>query len=78
MCNYDFYGVMVRDTSGSMDGSKISTPRTAATNLTTTLMNMHTVGGRSDRVQVGLVPFSGAGNGGASYGPAYTGTTRTG
>lgn len=77
MGNYDFDVVMVLDTSGSMSGSKISTLKTAATNLTSTLLNMNTVGGRSDRVKLGLVPFSGAVNVGSGFGPTYSGTTRT-
>jgi Flp pilus assembly protein TadG len=77
MGNYDFDVAMVLDTSGSMSGSKISTLRTAATDLTTTLLNMNTVGGRTDRVKLSLVPFSGSVNVGASFGPTYSGTTRT-
>jgi Flp pilus assembly protein TadG len=77
MGNYDFDVVMVLDTSGSMAGSKISTLKTAANNLSATLLNMNTVGGRTDRVQLGIVPFSGAVNVGPSYGPTYSGTKRT-
>jgi Flp pilus assembly protein TadG len=75
--NFDFDVAMVLDTSGSMAGSKIATLKTAASSLSTTLLNMNTVGNRTDRVQVGIVPFSGAVNVGSSFGPVYSGTKRT-
>ncbi len=64
--NDTFDVVMVLDNSGSMSGSRISTLRTAATDLTDILMGMNE-DGNPDRVKVGLVPFSafvniGAGN----------------
>ena len=56
--NDTFDVVMVLDNSGSMGGNRISTLRSAATDLTNILMAMNDTGGVSDRVQVGLVPFS--------------------
>ncbi|MEM6537743.1 MAG: pilus assembly protein TadG-related protein [Pseudomonadota bacterium] len=44
--------VMALDNTGSMSGTKLSTLKTAATNLSTDLMNA------SDTVKIGLVPFS--------------------
>jgi len=50
--------VMVLDNSGSMGGSKISTLKTAAKDLTETLMALNNVGDIADRVKVGIVPFT--------------------
>lgn len=74
----DFDVVMVLDNSGSMAGSKISTLKTAAKDLTSTLLAMNVAGNRSDRVQIGVVPFAASVNVGPSFGPVYSGTTRTG
>lgn len=70
--NDTFDVVMVLDNSGSMSGSKISTLRSAATNLTNILMDVNTSGGTPDRVMMGLVPFTayvnvGAGNKNATW-----------
>src|SRR5262249_8538523 len=45
---------MVLDNSTSMDGSKISTLKTAATNLTTTLYNLGATSTKTDPVKVAL------------------------
>jgi len=70
--NDTFDVVMVLDNSGSMGGTKISTLRTAATDLTNILMGINTSGGATDRVMMGLVPFTayvnvGAGNKNAAW-----------
>ncbi|MEM1046666.1 MAG: pilus assembly protein TadG-related protein [Pseudomonadota bacterium] len=58
--NDTFDVVMVLDNSGSMDNDgKIGALRTAAEDLTNTLMGMNVGTGMSDRVKIGLVPFSG-------------------
>lgn len=75
--NTDFDVVLVLDTTGSMAGSKISTLQTAAKNLIDTLLTMNTQSSITDLVQVGVVPFAAAVNVGSSYGPTYSGTTRT-
>jgi len=64
--NDTFDIVMVLDNSGSMSGSKISTLRTAATDLTNILMGINTSGGAPDRVMMGLVPFTAYVNVGAN------------
>lgn len=74
----DFDVVMVLDNSGSMAGSKISTLKTAAKDLVSTLIAMNNVTTRTDRVQIGVVPFAASVNVGSGYGPTYSGTTRTG
>ncbi|MEJ1158071.1 TadE/TadG family type IV pilus assembly protein [Prosthecomicrobium sp. N25] len=74
----DFDVVMVLDNSGSMAGSKIASLKTAAKDLVSTLLSINTVGSRTDRVQIGVVPFAASVNVGASFGPTYSGTTRTG
>lgn len=50
--------VMVLDNSGSMGGSKIETLRTAAKDLTSTLLAVNETGPVADRVKIGLVPFT--------------------
>lgn len=77
MSQDDFDVVMVLDNSGSMSGSKISTLKTAAKDLTKILLDINVNGGKSSRVQVGLVPFAVSVNVGAGNGPTYSGTTRT-
>ncbi len=58
--NDTFDVVMVLDNSGSMDSDgKIGALKTAAEDLTDTLMGMNVGTGMSDRVKIGLVPFSG-------------------
>lgn len=64
--------VMVLDNSGSMSGTKISTLKTSAKDLTATLLAANSVGSMSDRVKVGIVPFTafvnvGADNASASW-----------
>lgn len=49
--------VMVLDNSGSMGGSKIATLKTAAKDLTDTLLAANTAA-KPDRVQIGVVPFT--------------------
>lgn len=70
--NDTFDVVMVLDNSGSMSGTRISTLRSAATDLTNILMGMNEAGAMTDRVKLGLVPFSayvnvGAGNKNATW-----------
>lgn len=74
----DFDVVMVLDNSGSMAGTKITTLKTAAKDLTATLLGMNASGNKADRVQIGVVPFAASVNVGAQFGPTYSGTTRTG
>ena len=50
--------VMVLDNSGSMGGTKISTLKTSARDLTATLLAANAVGTMTDRVKVGIVPFT--------------------
>ncbi|MEI2386413.1 pilus assembly protein TadG-related protein [Breoghania sp. JC706] len=50
--------VMVLDNSGSMDGTKISTLKTSAKDLTATLLAANATGGMADRVKIGIVPFT--------------------
>ncbi|MCW5717003.1 MAG: pilus assembly protein [Bauldia sp.] len=50
--------VLVLDNSTSMAGSKISTLRTAATNLVTTLFDLNVSNPRPDPIRIGLVPFA--------------------
>lgn len=50
--------VMVLDNSGSMAGSKISTLKQAAKDLTETLFKINDVSEKKDRVKIGLVPFT--------------------
>ena len=57
---------LVLDNSGSMSGSKISTLRTAATDLTNTLFGLGTTSTKPDPVKVSLIPFAGAVNVGSS------------
>ena len=64
--NDTFDVVMVLDNSGSMSGTRINTLRTAATDLTNILMAMNESGGVTDRIKMGLVPFSTYVNVGAS------------
>ena len=64
--------VMVLDNSGSMAGSRMSTLKKAAKDLTETLFKINEDGDKKDRVQIGLVPFTsfvnvGAGNATASW-----------
>ncbi|WP_417772351.1 pilus assembly protein TadG-related protein [Stappia sp.] len=49
---------MVLDNSGSMRGSKMSTLKSAATDLTKTLFAINEESDRKDRVKIGLVPFT--------------------
>lgn len=69
--------VMVLDTTGSMQGSKLSTLQSAAKDLVDVLLGMNTKTSVTDRVQVGIVPFAAAVNVGPQFGPTYAGTTRT-
>ncbi|MDJ0930208.1 pilus assembly protein [Breoghania sp.] len=50
--------VMVLDNFSSMGGTKISTLETSAKDLTATLLAANSVGTMSDRVKVGIVPFT--------------------
>ena len=50
--------VMVLDNSGSMAGSKMSTLKDAAEDLTKTLFKINEDGDKKDRVRIGLVPFT--------------------
>lgn len=59
--------VMALDDSGSMAGSKISTLKTAASSLATTLWGLGATSTKTDPVQIGIVPFAAAVNVGASY-----------
>jgi Flp pilus assembly protein TadG len=59
--------VLVLDTSGSMYGSKLTSLKTAANNLVTTLFNLASTSTKPDPVKVAVVPFSGAVNVGASH-----------
>ncbi|PTW62311.1 Flp pilus assembly protein TadG [Breoghania corrubedonensis] len=64
--------VMVLDNSGSMGGTKISTLKTSAKDLTATLLAANSTGSMADRVKIGIVPFTafvnvGADNADASW-----------
>lgn len=50
--------VLVLDNSTSMSGTKISTLRTAATNLVETLFDLNVSNPRPDPIRIGLVPFA--------------------
>ena len=50
--------VMALDNSGSMAGSKISTLKTAATDLTTTLHDLAATSTKPDPIKIGLAPFA--------------------
>ncbi len=58
--------VMVLDNSGSMSGSKISSLRQAATDLTNALFEVNQSNPKPDPVKIGLVPFTAAVNVGPS------------
>lgn len=57
---------LVLDTSGSMAGTKISTLKTAATNLTNTLFNLALSSDKVDPVKMSVVPFASSVNIGSS------------
>ena len=59
--------VMALDNSGSMSGSKISTLRDAATDLTNKLFALETTSTQPEPVKIGLVPFAAAVNVGPQY-----------
>ncbi len=59
--------VMALDNSGSMSGSKISTLKTAASSLATTLWGLGATSTKTDPVKIGIVPFAAAVNVGANY-----------
>ena len=59
--------VMALDNSGSMAGSKISTLKTAAGSLATTLWGLGVTSTKTDPVKIGIVPFAAAVNVGANY-----------
>jgi Flp pilus assembly protein TadG len=61
---------LVLDNSTSMAGSKISTLKTAATNLVTTLYNLGSTSTKTDPIKVGLVPFGASVNVGSQYSTA--------
>jgi Flp pilus assembly protein TadG len=56
---------LVLDTSGSMYGSKLTSLKSAANNLVTTLFNLASTSTKPDPIKVAVVPFSGAVNVGA-------------
>mgnify|MGYP000176886417 CR=1 FL=1 len=58
---------MVLDNSGSMDGTKISTLKTAATNLVNTVFGLGATSTKPDPVKVALVPFAGSVNIGSGF-----------
>ena len=58
---------MALDNSGSMSGTKISTLKTAATDLTTTLYNLGPTSTKPNPIEVAIIPFSAAVN----IGPAF-------
>ena len=62
--------VLALDNSSSMGGTKISTLRTAATDLVTTLFNLGKTSTKTDPVKIGLVPFAAAVNVGSGYASA--------
>jgi Mg-chelatase subunit ChlD len=62
--------VMVLDNSGSMSGSKISSLRTAAKDLTKVLFEVNRSNPKPDPIKIGLVPFAAAVNVGQGYGNA--------
>ena len=59
--------VLVLDTSGSMYGSKLTSLKSSANSLVTTLFNLAATSTKPDPVKVAVVPFSGAVNVGAGY-----------
>lgn len=69
--------VLVLDNSGSMSGTKISTLRTAATNLVAMLFDLNVSNPRPDPVRIGLVPFAASVNAGvtSTSPPAWMDTT---
>ena len=70
---------IVVDTSGSMAGSKLTTLKTAATNLTTTLFGLGTTSTKPDPIKIGLVPFAGSVNvGSGNSAAAWMDTTHVG
>jgi Flp pilus assembly protein TadG len=58
------------DNSGSMAGSKISTLKTAANDLVTTLYGLASTSTKPDPIKVGVVPFASSVNVGSSYSSA--------
>lgn len=58
---------LVLDTTGSMSGSKISTLRTAATNLVNTIFTANQTNPKPDPVKFAVVPFAASVNVGTSY-----------
>ena len=61
---------LVLDNSTSMDGSKITTLKTAANNLVNTLYGLGTTSTRPDPVKIALVPFGASVNVGSQYSAA--------
>jgi len=61
---------LVLDNSGSMAGSKISTLKTAATDLADTLYGLASTSTKPDPIKLAVVPFAGAVNVGSSYNTA--------
>ena len=61
---------MALDNSGSMGGTKISTLRSAATDLAKTLFALAGTSTKPDPIKIGLVPFAAAVNVGPGYGSA--------
>src|SRR6266496_3219330 len=53
---------MALDNSGSMSGTKISTLKTAANDLTNTLYNLAATSTKPNPIQIGIIPFSAAVN----------------
>jgi Flp pilus assembly protein TadG len=65
---------MALDNSGSMSGSKISTLKTAAASLATTLWGLGATSTKPNPIQIAIVPFAGAVNVGPSYATDSTAT----
>lgn len=59
--------VLVLDNSGSMQGSKISTLRTAASDLVNSLFELSVSNPKPDPIRIGLVPFAASVNVGPGY-----------
>ncbi|MEO8667730.1 MAG: pilus assembly protein [Bauldia sp.] len=58
---------LVLDTSGSMNGSKLTSLKSSANSLVTTLFNLASTSTKPDPIKVAIVPFSGAVNVGSSH-----------
>jgi Flp pilus assembly protein TadG len=61
---------LVLDNSGSMSGSKISTLKTASTNLVNTLFNLGATSTKPDPVKMAVIPFAASVNVGSQYASA--------